>query len=560
MVVRAGYIAVALSLQEAADALSSNEMRSRLSDAVSDAHKGSGKYASYVDHTGDEDSGDCIYQCSGMDGSGDYSTDTFKAPYSKGTDSSDEDYSLDTGKRVPVAMRTNWEELPDEGDHYSKMQESNRQQKLYSSIPLYERFVSKKERDAAGAGDFAGKGKSFPILKAADVSAAASSIGRAGSGNYSTDVIKRNIIRIAKAKGWTSELPKAWQDGGDSDSKKESARAVAPAVGTLTLVESSAFATDLTIREALSPGKQIKLIAPGKGSSAFYTEAALKQAAADRIFREGTPMRIDHPTDAEESARPEGSVKDWGAVLASDAVYQESHPQGPGLYATIKPFSDHAQIINEKGPYAGVSIRANGNALMESGKPVMREGVPVIEKFTSAEGVDMVTRAGAGGKFLLSESARSARGEDMESAELKALRESTARLVKRALEGDARQEARRILAPLTLAESAKALVIDHVIEAGIPANGDAVDVAKLKEALEAEARRVGEAFSAAAGGGRVVGMGVRTEPVEIDAKEAERREANNKRLRESTIQSFMDMGLPRAAAEKAADKGQEVAA
>ena len=75
---------------------------------------------------------------------------------------------------------------------------------------------------SAGSGDFAGKGKSFPILKASDVSwAAARSMGRAGADNYTPDVIKRNIIRIAKAKGWASELPKSWQD--DSTDSKESA-------------------------------------------------------------------------------------------------------------------------------------------------------------------------------------------------------------------------------------------------------------------------------------------------------------------------------------------------
>ena len=42
-----------------------------------------------------------------------------------------------------------------------------------------------------------GKGKSFPILKPGDAA------------------LKANIIRIAKAKGWTSELPKAWESGDD---------------------------------------------------------------------------------------------------------------------------------------------------------------------------------------------------------------------------------------------------------------------------------------------------------------------------------------------------------
>ena len=181
-ILRAGYLVIAQRLQEAAESLSSNELRSKLSDAVSKAHEGTTSYGNYIDHTGDEDSGDCIYQCSGNGES-----TTMKAPYSKGTDSSDSDYTVDTSKAVKVAPRMSYVEQPDEADHYSAMEAA----KLYTkgAVPLCERFVSKKERDSAGSGDFAGKGKSFPILKAADVSAAASSIGRAGSDNYSTDVI-----------------------------------------------------------------------------------------------------------------------------------------------------------------------------------------------------------------------------------------------------------------------------------------------------------------------------------------------------------------------------------
>lgn len=61
--------------------------------------------------------------------------------------------------------------------------------------------------------DFAGKDKSFPIVKPGDVSDAASSIGRAGPSNYSTDKLKANIIKIAKRKGasFTAQLPDTWK-------------------------------------------------------------------------------------------------------------------------------------------------------------------------------------------------------------------------------------------------------------------------------------------------------------------------------------------------------------
>jgi hypothetical protein len=73
--------------------------------------------------------------------------------------------------------------------------------------------LTQKERDALPESDFAGKGTSFPIVKPADVAAAASSIGRAGADNYSTDELKANIIRLAKRKGaeFVAQLPESWK-------------------------------------------------------------------------------------------------------------------------------------------------------------------------------------------------------------------------------------------------------------------------------------------------------------------------------------------------------------
>lgn len=71
------------------------------------------------------------------------------------------------------------------------------------------RDIPQAERDKMPASDFAGKGTSFPIRKPEDVMAAVHSIGRAGSDNYDAATLKRNIIRIAKRKGFP--LPEAWK-------------------------------------------------------------------------------------------------------------------------------------------------------------------------------------------------------------------------------------------------------------------------------------------------------------------------------------------------------------
>lgn len=69
------------------------------------------------------------------------------------------------------------------------------------------------DRDKIPAADFAGRNRSFPIVTPGDVSDAASSIGRAGADNYSSDKLKSNIIRIAHRKGdaFVAELPEAWK-------------------------------------------------------------------------------------------------------------------------------------------------------------------------------------------------------------------------------------------------------------------------------------------------------------------------------------------------------------
>ena len=86
------------------------------------------------------------------------------------------------------------------------------------------------DRDKIPAADFAGHDRSYPIVKPGDVSDAASSIGRAGSGNYSADELKRRIIAIARRKGdaFIAELPQKWRDEMEGDRKAAAKAAAKP--------------------------------------------------------------------------------------------------------------------------------------------------------------------------------------------------------------------------------------------------------------------------------------------------------------------------------------------
>lgn len=90
--------------------------------------------------------------------------------------------------------------------------------------PFLFRDIPKSERKNHPAGDFAGKGDSFPIFKCGDVTAAFHALGRAGSDNLSTDAIRSNIIRIAKRKGFESCLPASVKASEDDLELKDIAR------------------------------------------------------------------------------------------------------------------------------------------------------------------------------------------------------------------------------------------------------------------------------------------------------------------------------------------------
>jgi hypothetical protein len=547
---RAGYAVVAIRIQEAMDDLTSNDVRGRLSDAVRDATKDTGNWAYYIDHTGDDESGDVYYSCGG---------DVMCSPYemSKQGDSAPKAVvHHDAGMKV--VPRTIYEPEADDADSYATMSESA---KLYTKALLYERFISKDERDAADSSDFAGKGKSFPILKPGDVSAAAHALGRAGSANSSISTIKSNIIAIAKRKGWTKYLPKAWQAGGSSESARREAAKLGNTTG-LRLVESAgcSFIGDVPIREAARTSYPIKIISPGTGSSAHYPADVLKKAAESGAFKRGTFMFWNHPTDAQERERPEGDLNNLAAITTTDGEYRETGAKGPGIYAEAKVMADYADKIEQRAPHIGLSIRAGGTS---SGKTV--DGKPVLASIDHVESVDYVARAGRGG-MALAESAKFARLlesfnsnegglSDMDAVEVTKLKETVASqnaviegLRKRALRADALELAGAVLATTSLNEAQRKYVAESVIAQEIPVKDGALDAAKLTEAVNAAAK----AYSATLPSTGVRGMGPGPTLVQESVEVKAAREAELKESQARQVRALMDLGLDEKAAKESA--------
>ena len=538
MVLRPGTLVIAQRIQEAADDLGASDVRSRLQDAVHDAHRGTGKYGYYQDHFGDADSGDVVYTSDG---------DIMRAPYdmAAGGDGAAKKAVVHTDAAQKVHPRTVYEPDCDEDGHVAAMESA----KLYAGgIPLYERFISKSERDGADASDFAGKGKSFPILKPEDIGAAVHAMGRAGSGNLGPSGIKARIIAIAKRKGWTSSLPSSWQDGG-TDKPKESAVA---SKEDATLVESCAAAEVLRISEAageLNP--LVKIISPGRGSTGYYTEALLKRDGP-QIFKRGTLMYINHATNAEEAARPEGDWSKLAAVTTGDAYWDANGKDGPALYAPSKVFSHVAAEVREKAPYTGVSIRAAGlYAEAATGKPkrglamaesaMAPDGKPgLIGQLTRADSIDLVTKAGRDGKLLLESAVNLNEGGnvDMTEAEVKKLQESVATLQadnrkfkERAAVADAAGVVAEYFGTVQVPDGIKERVTKRVLAGTIPLTeaGD-LDAAKLKTFVEAETKDEAAYIEKLTGRKVVTGMGTADATV---VTEAQRKEQEAIAVRES---------------------------
>lgn len=145
--------------------------------------------------------------------------------------------------------------------------------------------------------------------------------------------------------------------------------------------------TEAVGTESLGEGKyRIRIIVPGQGSSGIYTAENLAESAP--LFKAGTEMFIDHPTETEEWERPERSIRDYAGVFLEDASVGEDG----ALYTVCKVFSGINELIKDKWEHIGVSINAWCN------EPIAETGV--VPVFAGVRSVDFVTAPGAGGGIV----------------------------------------------------------------------------------------------------------------------------------------------------------------
>lgn len=326
----------------------------------------------------------------------------------------------------------------------------------------------------------------------------------------------------------------------------------------------------LTEKAVSEDGKvPVKLIAPGWGSSGYYSPEVLERDVPE-IFPKGTKMYWDHPTLSEEAERPERTLRDLAAVLVSDPYYDEVGKDGPGMYAEAEVFEGFRQATNELAPHIGLSIRAMG--VVEQGEAEGRQG-PIVSEMAVGKSVDFVTEPGAGGKVLeLFEAARQGDGrrserqtrpipakgktkskensmeENKQIEELKEsneeLLEENARLKEAQLTRDAREVANERLAEVDSMPVPTRKRIGEQVSKNPPTTKDGnldkeAFVKAIDEAVKAEAAYLSEV----SGAGTIRGMGGEGEEEdEASAKEAEA----------SIQESLQRMDVPENVAKRAA--------
>lgn len=159
-----------------------------------------------------------------------------------------------------------------------------------------------------------------------------------------------------------------------------------------TLAESATLVLSPTGVESKGIWRARLIEADVQGSSGYYPAEVLRRDGPF-AFPAGTHVFLDHPTSGEDVERPERSVRDLAGYLVDGARFEESS-DGRGLFARIQFIDELKDRIKSLAPVIGLSIRAAGEI------EVSPDGQRVVRAISEGLSVDVVTRAGAGGRLV----------------------------------------------------------------------------------------------------------------------------------------------------------------
>lgn len=180
---------------------------------------------------------------------------------------------------------------------------------------------------------------------------------------------------------------------------------------------------------------RICIATPGWGSSGYYSAKVLENAATDNVFPAGTQMFLDHETETERYDRPERSVRDLAAVFTENATWDA---EAQMLVSEVQAFGPSIDLLTDEQFATAVGASMRAYAESTTGEAEGRKG-KIITNLVEALSVDIVTKAGRGGRILeVLESARPV--EVVERAVAHGVAEATANDTRAALDAALREE------------------------------------------------------------------------------------------------------------------------
>lgn len=156
--------------------------------------------------------------------------------------------------------------------------------------------------------------------------------------------------------------------------------------------------SDFGISATASPGKyRVRIIEGNRWGSTGYYPGEVVKRDGPKAFEVGTHVYFDHPTFSEEWERPERSVRDLVGTVVSTPEWNE---ETQALEADVEFAAPYVALVDAIRENVGMSIHAFYDG--EYGNAPDGQYGEIITAFIPSplNSVDVVTRAGAGGKIL----------------------------------------------------------------------------------------------------------------------------------------------------------------
>lgn len=311
------------------------------------------------------------------------------------------------------------------------------------------------------------------------------------------------VVRLREAVSAT-ELPQLERDQDTDEDRRRRKRSKAKKRKQRQAREAVPFLA--RIREAqihkTGGGYEVSLLREGPGNQNdrnWYSADALRRAVSEGVF-EGAQCYADHPTPSEERERPERSVRHLVGHFV-EARFVDGNPaevrakfvpiSGAG-YEWVTSLIESALASPKGRPLVGLSIEGFGHAPDQ--KDIDGKTYNVVREITSLGSVDLVTRAGAGGRFIrqLSESLAGARASVGAAPELSAgkLQARVRKALVRLEEGLADEDDQRVRKAFVALQEAASATVKRPTPKPTPRRAKSGEVAKLKaEVRKADKRR-----------------------------------------------------------------------